>query len=377
MGALRYLAEAKLLPHVQVISGVSGGSIAAGMVIDRWEHFLADGGDEKAFRTRIDGPLRDYVTRRNLRNEWLTHATLRLPRARGRGVVLGTMLSDNLLEHRLVADLPAMPQVVFTATELNTGRDFRIARDFIGGYDYGYVEPTPRTIELGTAIAASAAFPASLSVVLLPADGLSFRRSPQTLSLVDGGVYDNLGLEWFQGWDSGRPKSAVRPEFLIVVNASSSLAQTDRRYSWPRALVRDLGIQFQQTLNLRVRWLIDEWQTKPAPGVYVGIGRDPRRYVEEKDVSVDPSSYAGALPSELVLPLAELRTDLDRFTHEEAELLSYHAYWSLHARLRTFRPELATADPAWHVERFSDMPDGEQSRVIQRLRRGAQFKLRR
>src|SRR5262249_46489646 len=100
-------------------------------------------------------------------------------------------------------------------------------------------------------------------------------------------------------------------------------------------------------------------------------------YVEERDVSVDPRSYAGALPSDLVLPLAELRTDLDRFTHEEAELLSYHAYWSLHARLKTFRPELAIDDPAWHDERFSDMPDGEQSRVIERLRRGAQFKLRR
>lgn len=365
------------MPQVQVICGVSGGSIAAGMVIDRWDRFLADGGDENAFRTRIDGPLREYVTRRNLRNEWLTHATLRLPRARGRGVVLGTMLTEHLFEHRLVSDLPAMPQVVFTATELNTGRDFRIARDFIGGYDYGYVEPTPPTIELGTAIAASAAFPASLSVVALPADGLPFTRSPQTLSLVDGGVYDNLGLEWFQGWDSGRPKSAVLPEFLIVVNASSALTQTDRRYSWPRALVRDLGIQFQQTMNLRVRWLIDEWHVKPAPGVYVGIGRDPRRYADEKDAHVDPKSFAGALPSDLVLPLAQLRTDLDRFTHEEAELLSYHAYWSLHARLTTFRPELALGTPAWHDGRLSEMPDAMRGAVVERLRRGAQFKLRR
>jgi predicted acylesterase/phospholipase RssA len=371
------VAEARLLPRVQVICGVSGGSIAAGILIDRWDHFVADGADENAFRTTIDGPLREYITRRSLRNEWLVHATFRVPRARGRGVVLGTMLSEHLLQHRFVADLPAMPQVVFTATELNTGRDFRIARDFIGGYDYGYVEPTPRTIELGTAIAASAAFPASLSVVQLPADGLSFTRSPRTLSLVDGGVYDNLGLEWFQGWDSGRPKSAVLPEFLIVVNASSALTQTDRRYSWPRALVRDVGIQFQQTMNLRVRWLIDEWHVEQAPGVYVGIGHDPRRDVDEKNVRVDPRSFAGALPSDLVLPLAQLRTDLDRFTHEEAELLSYHAYWSLHARLKTFRPEFALDSPTWHDERLSHMSDRERDQVIERLRRGAQFRLRR
>jgi predicted acylesterase/phospholipase RssA len=367
------------LPQVRVISAVSGGSIAAGMVIDRWNHFIADGGDENAFRARIDGPLREWITRRSLRNEWLVHSTLRpfRPKARGRGVVLGRTLSDNLFDHRFVADLPPMPQVVFTATELNTGRDFRIARDFIGGYDYGYVEPTPPTIELGTAIAASAAFPLSFSVVWLPTEGLSFRKTPQTLSLVDGGVYDNLGLEWFQGWDSGRPKSAVLPEFLIVVNASRSLTQTDRRYSWPRALFRDLGIQYQQTMNLRVRWLIDEWRAKPAGGVYVGIGHDPRRYVDERDVPVDSGYYVGALPSDVVLPLAQLRTDLDRFTHEEAELLSYHGYWSLHARLRTFRPEVALDRPAWHDERLSDMPDSERGQLIERLRRGAQFKLRR
>lgn len=33
------------------------------------------------------------------------------------------------------------------------------------------------------------------------------------------GVYDNLGLEWFHGWDSGRPDSAEPADFLIVANA--------------------------------------------------------------------------------------------------------------------------------------------------------------
>jgi hypothetical protein len=62
---------------------------------------------------------------------------------------------------------------------------------------------------------------------------------------------------------------------------------------------------------------------------------------------VDPALYEGAIPSRLVAPLARLRTDLDRFAPEEADLLSYHAYWSTHACLRALYPELVVARPSW------------------------------
>jgi hypothetical protein len=62
---------------------------------------------------------------------------------------------------------------------------------------------------------------------------------------------------------------------------------------------------------------------------------------------VDPALYQGAIPSRLVAPLAHLRTDLDRFAPEEADLLSYHAYWSTHARLGALHPELVVARPSW------------------------------
>lgn len=75
--------------------------------------------------------------------------------------------------------------------------------------------------------------------------------------------------------------------------------------------------------------------------------------------------------------LARLRTDLDRFTAEEAELLSYHGYWSLHARLRTFKPEFAITEPQWHNERYSGMPAAAREQLVTRLERGAKRKLRR
>jgi hypothetical protein len=41
------------------------------------------------------------------------------------------------------------------------------------------------------------------------------------------------------------------------------------------------------------------------------------------------------------------RTDLDRFAPEEADLLSYHAYWSTHARLGALYPDMVVGRPLW------------------------------
>jgi hypothetical protein len=79
----------------------------------------------------------------------------------------------------------------------------------------------------------------------------------------------------------------------------------------------------------------------------------------------------GAMPSALVQPLALLRTDLDRFLPEEADLLSYHAYWSLHARLKTVAPDFALDTPAWQPTEYAQMPDVETKRFANLLDRGA------
>ena len=383
LGALRYLAEAGHLGRVEVISAVSGGSIAAAAVADRWAGFEAAGGGVDAFLSEIDAPFRTRVTTKNLRNAWARRALLGFfrPRSGGRGIALGRTLAKNLYQCNTVAELPPRPQVIFTSTDLTVGRAFRICRDFVGSFDYGYAQPAPDSLELGVAVASSASFPMSFSVVWLPTDGLPLGNPPKVLSLVDGGVYDNLGLEWFQGWNSRRPASGLNPAFRIVVNASGLLRPRPKKYGAVRALMRDMSVQYAQILNLRVRWFVDRL-LPPAPGgsppdkgAYIGIGRDPRAYQDLDNKPIDPSFYAGALPSELVEPLALLRTDLDRFLAEEADLLSYHGYWSLHARLKTVAPALAVSTPAWNVPAYANMSSAERQRLVQLLERGAKRKL--
>jgi hypothetical protein len=197
------------------------------------------------------------------------------------------------------------------------------------------------------------------------------------LSLVDGSVYDNLALEWFQGWESGRPPSAHRPDFVIVVNAADPLEATARRFGSVRALFRDLRVQYQQTLNVRVRWMVDRLLAGRDRGAYIGIGHDPRRYTDSHGRPIDPSFYSGALPSSLVEPLARVRTDLDRFNEQEAELLSYHGYWSLHARLSVVAPELAVAAPQWNDPRYAQMSPDEEKRLLELLDASRKRRLRR
>ena len=166
------------------------------------------------------------------------------------------------------------------------------------------------------------------------------------LSLADGGVYDNLGLEWFQGWSSGRPAAAEPADFLIVVNAGGLLTRTTRPYGGLRGVWRAKDVQYSQTTKLRVRWYVAELVANRVRGIYVAIELDPRRYHLPDGSEIEPDLYTGAIPSRLVRPLARLRTDLDRFLPEEAEMLSYHAYWSAHARLAALYPALAVASPA-------------------------------
>jgi hypothetical protein len=190
------------------------------------------------------------------------------------------------------------------------------------------------------------------------------RAAPKIISLVDGGVYDNLGLEWFQGWgtDAVRPVAATKPDFTIVANASGTFEPEDRRFRPVAAFKRDLAVQYQQSLSVRIRWN-HEALAAAGGGVYIAIKSDPRTE------GLPLGHTAGALPSELVPPLAALRTDLDRFSGEEADLLSYHAYWTLHARLATYAPALAMAAPSW--TEYANLSPGETARLRRLLELGA------
>jgi predicted acylesterase/phospholipase RssA len=360
-----------MLAKVVSVSAVSGGSIVAAALADRGDALATAAWSSDAFIEQVYSPFRRVVTTKNLRNRWLARSLSACLSGRrvGRGFVLGEVLAEHLYKTRCVRDLPRGPQIILTTTDLATGRALRIARDFIGSYDFNYIEPVPADITLGFAVAASAAVPALFPPAALRTHGLGLRDAPPILSLADGGVYDNLGLEWFQGWQSGRPSSAIKPDFLLVANAGGLLQRSIRPYGALRGLWRSKDVQYNQTTKLRVRWFVGDLVGSRERGIYLGIELDPRLYMRLDGKRLDPRLYEGALASSLIAPLAGLRTDLDRFLPQEADLLSYHAYWSAHARIAAFYPELAVAAPAWRE--FAELRPSEVERLRGLLLKGA------
>jgi NTE family protein len=371
LGVMRYLAEADVLPRVAVVCGVSGGSVATAAlgsaVAAAGAHALTGDG----FRQDVFEPFIEQITTRDLRDE----AVLRWLRRRWRGggprnLALADLLAEALFPNLdELASLPERPQLVITATELAAGRAFRFSRDFLGSWDFGYVPP-PYGLRVATAVAASVAAPPLLPPLQLRTASLGLRDAPTKLTITDGGVYDNLGVEWFQGWTpERRPADAVPVGEMVVINASGSLQPAQRNFSGIAALNRMRKVQYAQTQATRVRWLVAELEAGRQHGLYFGIVADPRRYrlPPPSRASIDPACYSGALPSQLIGALAALRTDFNRFSPDEAALLAYHGYWSAHARLASLRRADSVADPSWRT--YANISDADAARLEHDLRR--------
>jgi NTE family protein len=370
LGVLRYLAEANVLARTTVATGVSGGSVtAAALAAGVADDPAALGHDQ--FLRRTFEPFVATVTTTNLRNRALVRwARERISGGdRARNLVLSEVLGKALYPRvGALADMPRRPQLIVTGTDLDAGRAFRFSQEFIGSFNWDYVD-TPAGMTLATAVAASVAAPPAFPPLQLQTAGLGFRRRPPAvLSITDGGVYDNLGIEWFQGWGTApRPPQAAEADFLVVVNASGPLLPSVREFNGVWALNRCRKVQYAQTQATRVRWLVADLEAGRRRGAYLGITADPRRYRLPDGEPIDPSLYDGALPSRLVAPLARLRTDLDRFTVEEASLLSYHGYWSTHARLASLYPDMSVGSPSWRE--YADLDRGHAARLEHELSR--------
>jgi NTE family protein len=363
LGVLRYLAEADRLRDIVAVSAVSGGSIAAAVLADRWPDLESRAFDPDAFESCVIAPFVDTLTTTNLRNRGVARWALTrpVPGQRRRGPALGATIAKHLLRTERVTELPSGLQVILTATDLVSGRAFRVSRDFVGGWEFGYA-PTPPALRLGTVIAASTAVPFLFPPVHLRTRGLALRSTvPSRLALVDGGVYDNLGLEWFQGWDRGRPDGARPADFIVAVDASGPLQSKAKRYGWLTSLRRSQEAQYAQTRASRIRWFVDQLLAGSLRGVHVPISRDPAAFAPPPGVPPIARASDGSLPAGFASLLSGLRTDLDRFLGDECATLMYHGYWSAHVRLRHLQTTLAVEAPTWRD--FAARAPGEEERL--------------
>ncbi len=305
LGAFLRLFEVGLLQRASRISSVSGGSITSAKVALEWNRLNT----RQDFIDHVVDPIRKVAG-----------ITIDVP-----AIIAGTVLPGHVADYvawayrRLLfgraslQDLPGRPEFVINATNVETGTLWRFSRASMADYKVGQIDRP--TLSLASAVAASSAFPPFLSPYLLRVDAGDFSKVTaddkallKDISLTDGGVYDNLGLETV--WKAYRN--------VLVSNAGAAIDPTpDPASNWAGHSWRVIGIIHGQVTSLRQRQLIASFKAKEGErgwrrGTYWGIGSDVGHYhlADALPAPLDRTSELARVPTRLARLPAELQDRL-------------------------------------------------------------------
>jgi NTE family protein len=235
------------------------------------------------------------------------------------------------------------------------------SRERVGSWQAGYLVPSDDRFDVATAVGASSCFPPvfdPLPVGARPeeltggADHSSERdKRIHGLRLSDGGLYDNMGLE--PVWK--------RHEYVLVSEGGSTFdPQADQGLFW--RLSRYVNVMGTQVGSLRKRWLIasflDTDDNRSLQGTYWGIGSRTHSYASPEQPAI--AGYGDELVDDVI---SEVRTDLDRFSEPEMNVLINHGYLLAEAATRRWTPRLRNPDSPAAVIPYPDYMDEARVRA--------------
>ncbi len=339
LGALRRLDELGVLAQVRTVSGVSGGSLAMAMLAHPdlvWPDVSSGAvARVQGFEEHVAGGLR-RLTARNVRTPALLARLLPWSWFRDAGLpVLSNQLASVAPLDRLLGAPPTGgPRLAVSATDLVFGVDWverTAAADQparVGSYRAGYAAPDDGW-RLADSCATSCAEPPFFAPRRVPRQlGLRLtgghfeaeteqqhRALRQRLELVDGGVYDNLGLE---------PVWKDHADVLVSDGGGVFRARTQRTVLG--RLARSLEVLGRSGSNTRLRWLHAAYAREVLQGCTWGID--------------DVVGY----PFAVVEAIARVRTDLDAFSLGEQQVLERHGYLVADRAVRRHAASLVRID---------------------------------
>lgn len=408
LGVLAQMARQGLLPQVEVISTVSGGSVIGALYYLHVRRLLqgapdADVGPDDYVRL-VDAMANDFrgAVQRNVRVRAFTNplknlrmgVSSRYSRSDRIGelyeeILYRPVVGEGSLELRDLKIQPPdgppdyyprehndartnkVPMLVINATALNTGRNWRFEvarmgeppRDEPIEHDidrtprlcrpdsYADMTEAQRDFPLGAAVAASTGVPG-----MFPPLAVSALYPDVRVELVDGGVHDNLGIAGLLDLDCERfviSDAGGQLEYLpqpsvgtlgVLTRSNAVLFDRTREEQLFRSMERRVPHAF---VHLR--------RGLPTPNVSY-LGRDG----EPVDAACPPlpadSSTAFGVAEEVQERLARVRTDLDSFSDVEAWSLAYDGYRMSEEPLARLAPDGAgVTQPAWPFLAVAEM----------------------
>lgn len=324
VGVLWRLNDAGLLHRLDRVSSVSGGSITAGVLARSWSDLDFVDGVARAFGPQVVDPVRalartDVDVSSVLRGAALPWVSIadQVEKVYDRVLFKGATLQD----------IPDEPRFVFNATNLESGVLVRMSKPYLADYRVGRINDP--TLPLARAVTASSAFPPFLSPCKLdlhdadwvtqPGNDLADRAGfRDEISLSDGGVYDNLGIE--TAWKRYRT--------LLVSDAGGLMgAEPEVPGDWGRGLLRVLSVIDNQVRALRKQQVVESLRTGDREGMYIGIRSELDGYPVADPIDADPG---------VTRRLANIATRLDAMSEELQELLVNWGYVIADAGLRSY-----------------------------------------
>jgi NTE family protein len=292
LGVMRQLQTLGLLDKLDLLSCVSGGSIAGATVATHW----SDPGKldllDTYLRTRsiavssfIAGSLDPFASRLDK---------------------LASSYDDDLFHKKTLSALSNGPRLYLNATNLATGNLFFFVTGGgglaeLGEHELG-VEPGPNF------------------ALRLDADDYS-PAGVEYVTLTDGGIYDNMGVNPLL-----RDRNAL--DYIIVSDGGKPFANSSQpTESGAIVLKAALDIMMEQIRGLE----FDRLQYRHL----AGKGPKPMWFsIDSREGQAQEGDAAFA---------SAIDTNLRKLSSEEMSVLTRHGAALVHARLKTYAPELLTA----------------------------------
>lgn len=292
LGACIRLNELGLLADAARVSSVSGGSITAAVVATAWSKLTFAGSVATNFDVEVAEPILAFsdvsIDKRSVLSGILRpgrrisdYVTAAYDKHLYRGATLASFPDD---DHG--------PRFVLNATNVQTGKLFRMSRPYLADYTIGmWRQPDLRVAE---AVCASSAFPPYLSPHRITPRG-QFVATPNAANdaeafreqvyLSDGGVYDNLGLETV--WKRYRT--------VIVSDGGGHLGAEEKPKSdWAQHGLRVANIADGQVRALRRKQAVASFRAGLRSGTYWSVHSDQSGYQCPDPLSLPASVVAEA-----------------------------------------------------------------------------------
>ena len=310
LGTFRKLEELGLLDKIDLFSCVSGGSIAGAFlcanwgapdVLDRLEVYLNTksiavssvlGGLINPFSSRLDELAKTY--------------------------------DRDLFGDATMASLAGGPRIYINATNLATGNMFFFVAGGgeateLGEHELGQQDAT--NIKISHAVASSSAFPPVFPPYRLDDDRFP-NNDTDYVTLTDGGIYDNLGVNPLLRLERNDLS------FALVSDGGKPFAiASDPTEAGVIVLKEAIGILMEQVRGLQFERLRLTHLAENGP----------------KALWFSIDSERGAAKKNDARKASRIGTNLKRLSDDELNVLTRHGGSLCHARITEFAPELIAA----------------------------------